>query len=64
MMIDDLWDHPEKIDLQKAVFNLTVNMIGDAGIGQLSRAAHKSWYRSAFGALRAPRPGPYLSFTN
>lgn len=64
MMVEDLWDHPELIDRDKAMFNLAVMMVGDAAIGRLSRASHKSWYNSAYGAMRAPRAGPYLSFTN
>lgn len=63
-MVDDIWDHPELLDMQQVAVNLAVNVVSDAVIGRLSKAASRSWYSSAYGALRAPRPGPYFSFTN
>lgn len=57
--IGAIWRHFGEIDLHQAAINLIINDVGDTVIGRLNRAAHKSWYRSAVGALRAPRAGPY-----
>lgn len=61
MKFDDLIDHPEKIDWQKALKNVAIQQLGDFGIGKLSQRASRSWYSSPYGALRAPRSSPYNS---